>query len=210
MLLLAAVTVVLDPIISFDVTAQIFPRITCSAECRVVEVSLRHTTGEVAVFAPGAGCTDTVQLVKVPLGARLVPHVDFLCGGVRRVEVGPAVTVAPYVWNAALDDDHLTVSVYARPRGAELIRVRAIGDHGEVSDTFRGPPFVLRGRFSGRLRLTATLEPYGAVSNTRSLRLTSARREAVWAESSGCGSAALMFPFLLFLRRRFPFPRGFC
>jgi len=212
MLLLAAVTVVLDPIASPHITALVFPRIACAAECRVVTVSLRHVTGEVAATSPGGACDQTVQLDDVPFGSRLVPHVDYLCHGSRRTETGAPVTVPPYVWNAAVDGSSVTAFVHARPRASELLRVRVATGALEASASFRSPPFVLRGLelTDGPLRVTATLEPYGAVSNTRTLRLTRDDRERVVADSSGCGSSAALIPLVLFRRRRFPFSRRFC
>lgn len=212
MLLLAAVTVLIEPLASADVTALVFPRIACTAECRVVTVSLRHVTGEVAATSPGGGCAETVQLSRVPLGSRLVPHVDYLCQGSRRVETGAPVTVAPYVWNAAVDGSTVTAYVFARPRSNELVRVRVLAEGLEASAAFRGPPYVLRGLRlgDGRLQVSATLEPYGAVSNTRSLRLVRDDRDRVVAEGAGCGSAGALIPLVLFRRRRFPFARRFC
>ncbi|MBL8949276.1 MAG: hypothetical protein JNK82_00770 [Myxococcaceae bacterium] len=212
MLLLAAVTALVDPIASSNVTAHVFPRITCAHECRVITASLKHVDGTLAVSSPGGACDETVQLELLPFGARLVPHVDYLCHGQRRTETGEAVTVAPYVWNVAVDGTSVSAHVYAKPRSGERVRLKVIGPGLEATGLLERSPFVLKNVVvaPGRWLVTATLEPYGAVSNTRAVRVTGDATGRVSAEGAGCGAPAVLLAVVLFRRRRFPFSGRFC
>lgn len=209
-MLLLAVLVTVDPIVSLNVTAHLDPQ--CPRGCRVVSASLRHVTGETAVAASAGGdCTETLLLEHLPFGARLTPRVAYTCDGVTRAEEGGPVTVAPYLTNVAIDQGTVWVPALAEPRGAERIRLRVWGEGLDVSADFATRELVLRGLTlpPDRVQVRATLEPYGVASNTRTVRFEQPPTKYT-AESTGCASTACPLFALFFLRRRFPSVRPFC
>lgn len=215
MLLLAAVSVALDPISSLDITARLFTDVACAGECRLVVGSLQYVDGEYATSARGSACGDVLRLEQVPFGAHLTPRVTFTCDGKLLSETGPSIVIGPYLTNVVASDDTIWVPALAEPRGDERIRLRVTGDAGfDVTGDFSSRDLVLR-KLSvpyGRLQLRASLEPYGIVSNTRTIVREEPDDHWVGTQvgchsgHSGMGVLALLF----FRRRRFPFPRGFC
>jgi hypothetical protein len=211
MLSLASLLVIVDPIVSLDITAHLVPQLSCAAECRIVTASLQHVNGEVAAGASDLPCDQAVLLEHVPFGARLVPRVIFTCGGSLGYDSGPPVTIPPVLTNVAIDGTTVWVPALAEPRGPERIRLRLAGDGFESVHDFPTRELVLRKVEVpwGRLQVSATLEPYGARSNTRTLHRVPNDPAHVEAATVGCASTAGLLPLILFRRRRFPFPRGF-
>lgn len=211
MLLLAIVSAWLDPITSTNVIARIRTDVSCSGTCKLVVASLQHVNGDYAASARGSECGETLQLDHVPFGARLTPRVTFSCDGTVRSESGPALTLAPYLTNVSIADGTIWVPALAEPRGDERVRLRVRGDGFDVSQDFATRELVIRNVNppTGRLYVSATLEPWGIASNTRVVFREEPSAHFV-ATGVGCDSGMSILPLVFFRRRRFPFPRGFC
>lgn len=211
MLLLAIVSAWLDPITSTNVIAHVKTDVSCPGECRLIVASLQHVNGEYAASGRGAECGDTVQLERVPFGARLTPKVTFSCDGRVTSETGAPLTLAPYLTNVSVADGTIWVPALAEPRGDERIRLRVRGEGFDLSQDFVTRELVIRGVNppTGRLYVSATLEPWGIASNTRVIFREEPSAHLV-ATGVGCDSGMSVLPLVFFRRRRFPFPRGFC
>ena len=212
MLLLALVSVSLDPITSQNIVAHLFTDVACPGECKLVVGSLQHGNGDYAVSARGTACGETLQLEHVPFGARLTPRVTFSCDGRLTSETGPAITIAPYLTNVSIADETIWVPALAEPRGDERIRLTVRGAEGfERSEAFATRELVMRKVEPpyGRLYVSATLEPYGIASNTRVVFLERPS-DHFQVDGVGCASGMGVLPLALFRRRRFPLVRGLC
>jgi hypothetical protein len=210
----ATLWVSLEQQTTFDLFAYLRAELPCPGECRILEASLEHSTGEIAVTSSvPAACNDAVRLEHVPFGAHLFPRVRWRCGATVETVTGSPVTTAPVVTNVEVDGPDLLVDALAEPRGPERLRLHVWApDAGlNVMRDFTSNDLVLRNVALplAPVHFQATLEPWGIASNTRIVRPEPPRLR--WtATTTGCASTPSLIPLIFFRRRRFPSVRPFC